>query len=179
MKRHFMIDLETMGLQPNCAIVSIGATLFDQNTIVSTFYSNASLQSCLDIGLTTDQSTIDWWATQPAEIRAAWQREDAPHIGEALRDLQNWMLSYGTSNELCPWGNGADFDLVVLKSAYQALDADPPWKYWNHHCFRTLKNLFPIGKMPRTGAHNALEDAKYQTDMLHRILTVHNLTLPA
>ena len=179
MKKHFMIDLETMGLRPTSAIVSIGITHFDKDRILDSFYTPVSLQSCLAAGMTTDPSTEKWWSEQSLEARSAWQVDTAPKLLDALTDMTKWMLSYGTHKENCPWGNGSDFDLVLLQNAFAAIDADPPWQFWNHYCFRTLKNMFDVAKMTRRGTHhNALDDATFQTQYLHRILAVHKIALP-
>lgn len=181
-----MIDLETMGLRPNAAIVSIGVVKFQQLpgsqldiTVQSTFHVSVSLKSCLDHGLTTDQSTVDWWSKQSAQARSSWQREDAPPLLEALTQLTQWMMVGCSESQNVPWGNGADFDLVLLKSAYNSISADPPWRYYNQKCFRTVKSLFPVAEVPRQGTHhNALDDAMYQTEVLRSIVRVHNLVLP-
>lgn len=178
MKKHFMIDLETMGLSPNAAILSIGICRFDQENIHETFYTNVRLADCLAHGLTTTPSTEKWWSEQSVEARAAWQDANAPTLTDALTKMHQWFAPLASKRELCPWGNGADFDLVLLNSAHAALDVDSPWEFWNHHCFRTMKNMFDVGKMPRTGTHhNALDDAITQAKHLQRILKVHNLKL--
>jgi exodeoxyribonuclease VIII len=177
-KNHFMIDLETMGLAPNAAIISIGVVHFNNAEILNRFYTAVSLADSLKHGLTTTQSTVDWWQKQTPEARAAWQTPDAPSLSGALKAFNDWINSISALNDVCPWGNGADFDLVLLKSSYEAIQADPPWKYYNQHCFRTIKNMFPVGAMIRRGVHhNALDDAEYQTQVLHRILNVHKITL--
>ena len=178
-KKHIMIDLETMGLEPNAAIISIGAVHFTKDTLLEEFYSAVSLKSCMDHGLTTTSSTVDWWMKQSAEARMAWQTEDAPTLPTALSEFNHWLRSIGSDKEICPWGNGADFDLVLMISAHRALQADPPWKYYNHHCFRTMKNMFRVAETPRLGIHhNALDDAKHQAVHLQRILTNYGQELP-
>ena len=173
-----MIDLETMGLRPTSAIVSIGCVLFDQTTIKDKFYTNVSLQSCLDAGLTTDKSTVDWWAKQSEEARSAWQKDDAPSLFEGLGSFGNWLRSHCHEKFICPWGNGSDFDLVLLKSAYESQQAETPWRFYNHHCFRTMKNMFMVDDTPRVGTyHNALDDAITQVNHLHKILSVYNIAL--
>lgn len=176
--KHIMIDLETMGLRPDAAIVSIGAVHFDKTTILSEFYTPVSLKSCIDAGLTTDQSTIDWWMKQSVEARMAWQTDDAPSLYDALSNYTAWLRKIGTDKEICPWGNGSDFDNVLMVSAHRALHVEPYWKYWNHHCFRTMKNMFEVANMPRQGTHhNALDDAKHQALHLQRILQIHKIEL--
>lgn len=177
--KHVMIDLETMGLEPNAAIVSIGAVHFTKTEILGEFYTPVSLKSCLDSGLTTTQSTVDWWMKQSVEARMAWQTEDAPTLSTALIEFNNWIRQVGRDSEICPWGNGVDFDIVLMVSAHRALGVDPPWRFYNHHCFRTMKNMFNVATFPRQGTHHhALDDAKHQAIHLQRILTNHSLELP-
>lgn len=176
--KHVMVDLETMGLRPNAAIVSIGAVHFDESSVIDTFHTAVSLQDCLDCGLTTDQSTVDWWMKQSVEARSSWQRDDAPKLLDALRDFSQWCLKGSSDRSVHPWGNGADFDMVLLKSAYSALEADPPWRYYNHRCFRTLRGVFPIAEPPRLGVHHsALDDALHQVKVLQETLKVHRIVL--
>lgn len=177
-KKHIMVDLETMGLDPNAAIISIGAVHFDKTTLHSEFYTAVSLKSCMDYGLTTTQSTVDWWMKQSVEARMAWQTEDAPGLTESLTLFSQWLRKIGTNREICPWGNGADFDLTILGSAHRALQVDTPWMYYNHHCFRTMKNMFRVADFPRQGTHhNALDDAKHQAVHLQRILVNYGIDL--
>lgn len=179
MKSHFMLDLETMGLRPNAAIVSIGATHFNATSIIDRFHTSINLQSCLDVGLVTDQSTVNWWEKQSVEARSSWDTPDAPSLHTALSMFGDWLRKWASSTgQIAPWGNGADFDLVLLTSAYHALDADPPWKFYNHHCFRTIKNLLPPSpEVVRKGTHhNALDDAIFQTEQLQDILKRNRLT---
>lgn len=173
-----MVDLETMGLRPDAAIVSIGACRFDKEAIHETFHTPVALASCISCGLTTDQSTVDWWLKQTAEARSGWQTADAPHLYEALRSFNIWLLGLGKGEDLRVWSNGANFDEPILCSAYRALEADPPWKFYNVRCFRTVKSLFPVGDMARFGvAHNALDDAIHQVKHLQRAAAVHGFEL--
>jgi hypothetical protein len=65
------------------------------------------------------------------------------------------------------WGNGAAFDNVVLRNAFERAHLTPPWNFRQDMCYRTIKTLFPDVEMPeRVGKHNALEDAKWQAQHL-------------
>lgn len=178
MKENFMIDLETMGFRPTSAIVSIGICHFDAENILDRFYTPISLSDGLALGCTTDPSTIEWWNKQLPSVRAAWQTPDAPTLLSGLSSMTKWIQTKSSKGMTCPWGNGADFDLVLLKHAYDKLEADPPWEFYNHRCFRTVKSLFEVAPLMRRGAHhNALDDAEYQTQWLQRILAVHKIKL--
>ena len=175
---HFMIDLETMGLRPTSAVVSIGVVHFDAERIIDKFYTPVSLADCRELGMTTDASTEAWWARQSVEARSAWQVEDAPKVIDALTELNRWIANYALVKKVAPWGNGADFDIPLIKNMYEAVNAEPPWMYYNQHCYRTLKNMFPVAAMPRAGVyHNAVDDAVYQVQHLQQILKVHKWNL--
>lgn len=168
-----MIDLETMGIRPNAAIVAIGGLFFDERRTYKEFYTPVSLQSCIDHGLSVSQSTVDWWAKQPAETRATWDVPNAPSLLTALTMFCDFVRDV----TIKPWGNGVDFDMVVLKSAFEAVGAEPPWKYYNQRDFRTIRDLFPVTGVERTGAHTALGDCKYEVNVLQEICLVHGIKL--
>lgn len=71
--------------------------------------------------------------------------------------------------DMRPYGNGASFDLSILKAAYDAVGLKAPWKFWDERCYRTIKNDYSqIEPDERAGTHhNALDDAKFQA--LHAI----------
>lgn len=69
------------------------------------------------------------------------------------------------------WGNGSDFDNVILASAYRSCNLEVPWKFWNNRCYRTVKALRPDIKIHRSGTyHNALDDAVSQAEHLMRMI---------
>lgn len=157
--RDIMVDLETMGVDNNAAIVSIGAVQFDPETgeIGSEFYEVIDLSSCVEAGLTLDASTIMWWVGQSEAARKALMTPTGT-LSEILEKFTRWLPSRPKI-----WGNGATFDNIILRSAYKALSMDVPWKYYDERCFRTLKKEVPVASVPFKGVHhNALDDARYQ-----------------
>lgn len=179
MKRNVMIDLETMGLAANAAIISIGACLFSKDRILAEFHTAISLKDCELLGLSTTPSTVKWWSEQSEEARSSWNRPEAPTLIEALTSFSEWLKRDVSthSGEIIPWGNGADFDLTILGSAHAVVGADLPWKYWNHRCFRTMKSVFPT-EFERVGTyHNALDDAITQAKHLQAICAKHNIDI--
>lgn len=75
------------------------------------------------------------------------------------------------------WGNGSDFDNVLIANACKAVGRPLPWKYYKNMCFRTMKNLFKV-KVDRSGTHhNAVDDAVYQMTVLKEINRVYALGL--
>ena len=171
-KTHVMVDLETMGTSPNSAIISIGAVAFNLMlginplSIQHNFYAQISLQSCIDAGLVMDPSTVLWWLQQSDAARGAFKdNAKALPLPEVLKLFTEWFNAIpGTQKEKFLWGNGSDFDNVILANAYRACKMEIPWRYSNNRCFRTLREDNPeIEKPDNIGtAHNALDDARFQ-----------------
>jgi exodeoxyribonuclease VIII len=163
MGHNIMLDLETLGVGPNAAIIAIGAVRFDPETgvIGDTFYRTISLESAVQFGGVIEPNTVVWWMEQPTDARLQAIASGIP-IYDALTDFSDWV-SEGDLESPQVWGNGANFDNVILSTAYTRLDIDRPWKFYNDRCFRTLKNLVPVEEPIFEGTkHNALEDAIHQ-----------------
>lgn len=182
--KHIMIDLETMDNRPTAAIVAIGAVAFDPATSeVDTdcaFYINVDLQSSLDAGLTVSGSTVNWWLQQS---EAAREEITAPgeRLEMALFEFSQWLDRYNVAacgphddalaHHLNIWGNGSDFDNVILANAYHATEKLVPWGPYRNRCYRTLKKLAPVIQLERVGTHhNAVHDAISQAHHAVRLL---------
>ena len=166
--QNLMLDLETMGTRPGSPVLSIGAVLFDSTQLGPEFYARISLESCMRAGLQPDASTILWWMQQSDAAR----REITDPVSQMeLRDAVVQFSEFVIKNATPPftvWGNGSDFDNVLLTEAHRAVGIEPPWRFWANRCYRTLKSLAPEVTIARTGTHhNALDDAKSQA--LHAI----------
>ncbi len=176
---HLMIDLETMGNKPNAPIVAIGAVFFDPQSgeLGAEFYLAVDLTSAMSQGATPDGDTILWWLNQSAEARAAICTDDTKNIAEALSELSSFIsLNSDSPRYLKVWGNGASFDNVILRSAYEHAGHTCPWQFWNDSDVRTMVMLGkqlgfdPKRDMPFDGvAYNALADARHQVKYVSAI----------
>ncbi|MBV5342719.1 3'-5' exoribonuclease, partial [bacterium] len=92
--------------------------------------------------------------------------EKAPKLIDALQNFSEWIPKRATV-----FGNGSDFDNVILSNAYLRLSMERPWPKFNDRCFRTIKSMFKSVQQPvREGVHHsALDDAKHQALWLLKI----------
>jgi exodeoxyribonuclease VIII len=169
--RDLMIDLETMSTSSNAAIVSVGAVLFDteDGVLGDTMSLSVSLQSSIDLGLAVDGATVAWWMRQENEARKAIFGEPRLTIKTALAVLANYIESSPMGSDVKVWGNGAAFDAVVLRNAYDRSGILCPWNFRNERCYRTVKVMFPmVGKPGHADRvkHVALSDAIDQAEHL-------------
>lgn len=166
---HIMIDNETLSTAVDAVILSIGACKFDANGIANDgFYRAITIQSNLDEGRKISPSTLRWWLDQSAKAKAVLDDPTAVSLGQALDELREW-IGPNWQNKLV-YGNGADFDIAMLGHAYGL--QDPPWRFFNVRCFRTLKSSAAakrVAKPVNAGAHNALFDAVAQAQHLQAI----------
>lgn len=167
-KQHVMVDLETLGNNSSSVIISIGAVAFDldkNETFTDTFYSVIDPQSCVDVGLKMDVSTVMWWMKQSDGARKAFDKTGNKLAG-VLGAFSMW---YPEGAKF--WGNGATFDNVILSNAYAACKIKKPWGYADDRCYRTVKALYPDVKVERVGVyHNAVDDAVTQAKHLVAML---------
>lgn len=162
-----MADIETLSVKSNAAIMAIGAVKFDPvaRQIIDRFYSRVDPQSCIDVGLAVDSSTIQWWLKQSEEARSQFY-DKLPPLRDALNGFAYWLRSDDKLDKKISyrvWGNGATFDNVILTNAYKSMGMERPWDYMGDRCYRTIKSLFPQIRPRDYGtAHRADHDAEAQ-----------------
>ncbi|WP_440866201.1 3'-5' exonuclease [Symbiopectobacterium purcellii] len=174
---HVMIDLETLGTNPNAPIASIGAVFFDPNTggLGEQFYCHVDFESDMKNGAAPDGDTIKWWLRQSAEARAELIRDDMCPIWAAVSKFSDWLTENAESlDTLQVWANSPSFDCIILKSAFERTDTDIPWNYRNERDVRTIKEVgFALGVDVRSYfgiPHNAIYDAINQAVLVSAIV---------
>lgn len=177
---HLMVDLETMGSNPEAPIIAIGAVFFDPGTGKTgpEFYQIVSLESAMEFGAKPDAATIIWWMKQSAEARAAITGGDAISLMDAIDNLDEFIHTNSANGikYVQLWGNGSSFDNVILRRAYEQVGAELSVPFWNDRDVRTVVELGkvvginPRYQIPFDGdMHNALADARHQVKYVSAI----------
>jgi DNA polymerase III epsilon subunit-like protein len=171
-----MIDLETLGTEPGCVILSIGAVCAeDSESPLSEFYAVVRLQSSVEAGFDVSPDTLLWWFKQDEAARAAVFGEaamsSALDLRTALKGL-DYFISLARPRSVEVWANPASFDLEILKAAYAKVGMPLPWQWHEVRCYRTLKRTLAfVPEDVFSGTkHNALDDARHQMRHLHKML---------
>ena len=164
---HLMIDLETMGKNPDAPIISIGAIFFDPQTgdMGPEFSKTIDLETA---GGVIDRDVIKRWLKQSREAQSAIMTDEIP-LDDALLQLREFIDENSGEFFVQVWGNGANFENTILRRSYERQGIPCPWRYYNDRDVRTIVEL---GKaidfdartaIPFEGErHNALDDARYQ-----------------
>ena len=171
---HLMIDLETMGKNPDAPIIAIGAIFFDPQTgdMGPEFSKTIDLNTA---GGVIDRDVIKWWLKQSREAQSAIMTDEIP-LDDALLQLREFIDENSGEFFVQVWGNGANFDNTILRRSYERQGIPCPWRYYNDRDVRTIVEL---GKaidfdartaIPFEGErHNALDDARYQAKYVSAI----------
>ena len=171
---HLMIDLETMGKNPDAPIISIDAIFFDPQTgdMGPEFSKTIDLETA---GGVIDRDVIKRWLKQSREAQSAIMTDEIP-LDDALLQLREFIDENSGEFFVQVWGNGANFDNTILRRSYERQGIPCPWRYYNDRDVRTIVELGKaIDFDARTATpfegerHNALDDARYQAKYVSAI----------
>ncbi|EFM8799542.1 exonuclease [Escherichia coli] len=171
---HLSVDLETMGTNPDAPINSIGGKFFDP----ATGEMGPEFSKAIDLetsGGIIDRKTIKWWAKRSREAQSAIFTDEIS-LDVALRLFIEFIEKNSGGRFVQVWGNGANFDNVILRRSYELQGIPCPWLYYNDRDVRTIVELgnaigFDVRMaIPFEGVpHNALDDARHQAKQVSAI----------
>ena len=164
-----MLDLETLGTQPGCVILTLGAVKFDPYTMNDPgpgLYVRPDADEQIARGREVQQDTLEWWMRQAEDVREEALGVDGRiPVEEMYRQLNRFLV--GVNNI---WCQGPVFDIAILENLYMQYGWPTPWQFWQIADSRTL---FKVHGDPRvkgkTGLHNALEDCVSQATAVQQV----------
>ena len=171
---HYVIDLETLGKKAPAPIVAIGCVRIDGLTITGERYWQIDLASAMAHGGVPDASTITWWLQQGDEARREINgTTPGVELPLALEQMREFMLDNPGERQI--WGNGATFDNVILRRAFDDCAIEAPWHFWHDRDLRTILGLYPEAKAREFEGvkHHALHDARHEAHQLITALRMH------
>lgn len=189
---HFMVDIETMSIHVNALILSVGVVAFDIKTgkvIEPHFYRVVDMEDQSSYHRVVDASTLSWWLSRDDDgnLRAEqlvdmFDEEESHPLDEVLRDLGLMIREHQLKKTINPpspepkkimmWAKSPQFDLSVLKSAYEDVQMMVPWTYKDEMDLRTLMSLYDGKKIDFKipgQKHNALHDAMLQAKICSHV----------
>lgn len=187
--KHCMIDIEALSQSTDAAILSIGAIWFDpysqditdieairKGELVGnfkTFYKKVSIESCLELNMSVEDSTLSWWAKQkPEAIEEAFSENDRETIEQVLKEL--FVFSRHCVQF---WAKSPSYDLVILETAAKRLNAGIPWQYHQTRDVRTIEEVTDLSSKG-SNTHDALSDAINQASVVQKAYQKLGLTRP-
>jgi hypothetical protein len=185
MSTHIMVDIETLDTEQSAVVLSIGAVAFDPVTglLGEKFYVEMTddLTTQQKLGRTISADTVKWWISQGALAKQVFTEDPKVENNRmptthALIEFDRFIERCGGGKNIQLWGNGSDFDNVIIGSLYASFQMKKPWSYSKNRCYRTKKAENPQVPLKREGTHhNALDDAI--TQALH-LIEIYKCTTP-
>lgn len=178
---HIILDLETLSLEPNAHIIQIGAVFYHKS--IDDFEEKYGFNEYIDPTVAShycrhvDDSTLAWWDVQAPEVRKqVFSGTQTPK--QAVEKFLLWAqtcikeVGSGTLKDVKWWGNGPEFDCVVLNDLVQWLGFTE-LNFRNYHSVRTAEAFLPSQSKdmlltsiqhtnPEAKPHDAFQDAQWQ-----------------
>jgi hypothetical protein len=170
-----MLDLESLGTRPDCAILTLGAIKFNPYVLDDfgdSLYLRIDVDEQLALGREVQEDTLQWWMKQAEDVREeALGEGDRVSLESMYKQLNRFVV--GVTNI---WCQGPAFDIVILENIYRQCGWPTPWQFWQ---IRDSRTLFGVHGDPRekgkAGLHNALEDCVSQAQGVQQIYHKHNI----
>ena len=182
------LDLETLSLREDAAIIQIGACIpkFDRIhlpvSVNHEFEATIKYEEALHSEFHKDNETMEWWEKQDAHTRA-YVFSGQESYDEAFEHFVYWISSIKADGaDVAIWGNGSDFDNRLLHYSLSSFGYNDTWNFRNNRDLRTLKQLFPV-EVPlglqsiytenSETKHTALGDARYEARLIDQITNTY------
>jgi len=170
-----MLDLESLGTRPDCAILTLGAIKFNPYVLDDfgdSLYLRIDVDEQLALGREVQEDTLQWWMKQAEDVREeALGEGNRVSLESMYKQLNRFVV--GVTNI---WCQGPAFDIVILENIYRQCGWPTPWQFWQ---IRDSRTLFGVHGDPRekgkAGLHNALEDCVSQAQGVQQIYHKHNI----
>lgn len=187
---HFTLDIETLSTESNAVVLSLAMVAFDPtgqqpDQIFAERFLDIDEQAKL--GRHVSGSTLSWWLGQDRDSRELQVEGQRVYCPQAIWQMAQWIREMTGEGPCGPWlsqkakiwGNGKDFDVVVLGSLIHQLELEKPWHFRNTRCFRDLYLQHPdvTTELPGLTKHSALDDALWEAAHIKNIVATKGITL--
>lgn len=170
LQNHFMLDIETLGTEKDCLVLSIAVVKFNESEIIDTLELFPDLMEQENKGRKIGIDTLIWWMKNTALLESTLLKQR-----KSLTFCHFKMINF-FHNDLQPknvWAKSPSFDLEIIKNLFKT--TENLWKYSQEADVRTcdlkLKQRdIPLNKP--TTAHDPLSDALAQTLNVQKFLTL-------
>jgi hypothetical protein len=163
MATHAMIDIETLGTEPDSVVLSVGAVKFDPFTLTDPHAKTLwrpEIDEQSNAGRSVLDDTLQWWAKQDQAIQdEAFSEDGRIKLSVFMAELNKYLVGVDKI-----WCQGPQFDMVILEDMFKQFEHHRNWQFWQVMDCRTIFNMMPVDprKAIQQNLHSADNDAYYQ-----------------
>lgn len=165
---HVMVDIETLGQEPGCVILSIAAVKFSPASAEeikpnreNSFYTQIDVvDSAGRLGFKICPETLIWWLRESnGDLSGAVQGKTA--LFPALSSFADWF-KYVDGKYF--WCHGAPFDEPILRETMKRMSVPVPWGRREVRDTRTMYHLAGVqgSREESEKNHNPVDDCLFQ-----------------
>lgn len=134
--KHFILDIETLGVTVPAPILSAGIVVLDLSGDVPSIRSyllHIDPRQCVGH---PEIETVQWWLKQTAKARldAFYAERDEAPFDRFVEIIEKEQPDYF-------WGKSHDFDFGHMGAQLKALGKTAPWQFWQLRDIRTMEGL--------------------------------------
>ena len=190
---HFMLDIETLGTEPDSIVTELGIYTFSKNDsyIPASLYGRIGITDQIYAGRTVSSDTLKWHFEKNSVNFLEYIDADKSNVDDALVALKVFVEAEKKKIPGCKiyiWANSPIFDIIILKDLYKSLGYpieetifnEDLFKYQTIMDYRTITKLInkedlnlikeEVEMESEEGSyHNALYDAIHQSKVLMKI----------
>lgn len=172
-KLPIMLDIETISLRPNAAIIDIAFKPATDDGILRQWYINPDSYTD-NFEFDVDSETIKFHESQKTGIMRTATTYGV-HWGRATEEINSYLKNLGNSYEIHLWSRGKDADIPWLNNLFHQAGYKTPWKYSHTHCLRDLGDLYSHVHRTSFGNHTAARDVEAQCKHLQDIAATSDM----
>jgi len=170
----FVFDVETLGVESNCVVLSAALLYFDptkkpsyQELLDNALFVKFKAKEQASAGRTVSKSTLQWWKDQHQYVRSlALDPTDKDlSVAEGFAKLHAYMDSYDPNREHTIWARGS-LDQMAIDSLAVAFDFEPISGYNVWRDVRTAVDCL-------TGSTNGYCEVDYPNFQRHEVIKHH------
>lgn len=171
-----MLDIETLGVGPDAAIVSIAVVQFDLMTgEVGDIFRQTIKIDTIPSCRTVDLHTVGFWMEQPDDARhISFGQPDKVAHATAMAMCVDWIEEHSYADTTL-WGKGPTFDIALLTSSMKAEGITLPIPFRNH---RDVRTILDIGERMQIAddiifagvPHDPVSDCRHQIKQIHNVM---------
>ena len=172
MRRHYMLDIETLGTKPGCVVLECAICCFLEEDKDSGKYTPASdgissvridIDAQVKAGSVIEFDTLKWWLnTDSLRLQNVINDEYA----QSPRIAAKWLQESIDWQGIVIWARDPDFDCAIMEDFFArfGVPGKRVWHFANKRSHRTLMDLAGIKHVPAKDAHSAVADVDAQIE---------------
>jgi hypothetical protein len=170
----FMFDVETLGVESTCVILSAALIHFDpekrptyQDLLDTACFVKFDVTEQLHLGRTSSKGTLDWWKGQHEYVRKVSldpSREDLT-VEEGLNAFYNYMSKFANVDKQTMWARGS-LDQMAIDSLAVRVDMQ---EITGYNVWRDVRTAIDI----LYGTTNGYVDVDHPLFKRHEVIKHH------